>query len=142
MALFSITNGISMDFSREINGRSSPHGLPLTPYKIKPREMLIILTHLGPTVLVWSSFTFLAFLSTGCLAFRLVDRHLSTVQSTSGFFEVVLFVCHQPGRPLLSNQPHSLKERLFLTGHEFVLRDLFCVHSNSNRCAALCSILL
>lgn len=96
-----LNSGLILYYKWNFNGFQQRHQweklatwVTFNTLKINPREMLIILTHLGPTALVWSSFTFLAFLSTGCLAFRLVDRHLSTVQSTSGFFEVVLFVCH------------------------------------------------
>lgn len=94
--------------------------------------MMVISIHVGPTVLVWSSVAALAFLSNGCLAFRLVNGspQYCTVN--------VCFFCFFS----LRGGVHSaaLKQWLFVTGRSFVLQDLFRVHSNSNRCAALCSI--
>lgn len=67
--------------------------------------MLVIFIHLGPTVLARSSFTVLAFLSNGCLAFRLVS-------GPPQYCTVDVWVLFVRRHLLLSTQPHSSNDCL------------------------------
>lgn len=91
-----LNSGLILYYKWNFNGfQEGEVGLEHPP-KTTTDEMLVTSNRLGPAVLVWSSFTLLAFLSNGCLAFRLVNRHLSTVQLGFIFLSRGGSVCMSP----------------------------------------------